>query len=346
MNSEKTASHWTQPIPKVELHAHLEGTLSPAFARQLAERHGERLPDSFVRDDETYAWEGVPGFLAAYDQAAAFVRTPEDYRDITFDYLRRAQAEGGIYVELICSYDHAAQQGLSYPTLVEAVVEGIRQAEQVFGIQARISQAIVRHYGVERAAAATNAVTAFSHPYVTGFQMAGAEDAGTASDFAPYFAQAREAGLRLHAHAGEWLGPESIRACLDAIPGLERIGHGVRAIEAPELVEELVARAITLEVCPLSNVATGVFSSAEHPFRALMEAGVKVTLSADDPPFFATSLGQEYAWAADEKGMSRAQLLAVSRNAAEAAFCDAELRAWMLSQIARFVSEPQNDAAS
>jgi adenosine deaminase len=172
------------------------------------------------------------------------------------------------------------------------------------------------------------------HPYVTGFGLAGDEANFPPGQFARAFEIAHDAGLGVTCHAGEWAGPESVRGALALPVPLTRLGHGVRAIEDPELVRELVERAVVLEVCPTSNVALGAYPDyAAHPFPALREAGVRVTLGSDDPPYWDATVGGEYAVAEREWGLDAEALREVTRTAIEAAFVPDELRTSLLARI-------------
>lgn len=320
--------------PKAELHVHLEGTATPDLVRRLAAGHGLTLPPDLFADDGRFRWTDFLQFLRAYDMAASAVRTAEDYRLVTADYLARCAAEGAVYVEVMASPDHAAAVGLAYDGLVDGIAAGIAEARAATGIEARIVMVCLRHLGPEPAVAVARRVAAAPHPLVTGFGMAGDEAVGRAADFAPAFAIAAGAGLACTAHAGEVCGADSVRDAIRALP-LARIGHGVRAVEDPDLVREIVDRGLVLEVCPVSNVATGVFPSlAAHPLRRLVAAGVAVTLNSDDPPYFDTSIGREYAEAARHAGLGPAELLAVTRTALSAAFVDEGTRAALLARVA------------
>lgn len=327
-------THPADRVPKAELHAHLEGTIHPPVLRMLAERNGIALPDGVLDADDNYLWTDFNDFLKIYDMAASVIRTPRDYYDLTLDYLGRVAAEGGLYVEILTSPDHVFDLGMGLQDQLDAVVEAIDHARAQFGVETRISQTIVRHYGLERSLAAAEAIAAHPHPYVTGFQMAGAEDAHRPADFRPAYDIAVQAGLRCTAHTGEWLGPASIRETLEALPMVERLGHGVRAIHDPALVAELAERRIPFEVCPGSNVALSVFESPEqHALRGLWEAGCVITLASDDPPYFHTSLGAEYRFAMDVAGLSVADLFDITRSALNAGFMDAGTRDSLLQRV-------------
>lgn len=320
-------------IPKAELHVHLEGTMTPDEVRRLAARNGVDVPASVI-DGERFAWRDFLHFLELYDLAVQVIRTPEDYRDIAFDYLARCAGEGAIYVELTASPDHAAAAGISDTDHVAALADAIDAARAAHGIEARIVMTCVRNYGVERAVEVARRTVGHPHPYVTGFGMAGDEAGFPPGPFARAFEIAHEAGLGITVHAGEWAGPESIRGALDLPVPVTRLGHGVRAVEDPALVGELAERGTVLEVCPTSNVVLGVFASyAAHPLRALLDAGVQVTLGSDDPPWWGATIGGEYRVARDELGLSADELVGLTRTAVRAAFVDEETRASLLRRL-------------
>jgi adenosine deaminase len=319
-------------IPKAELHVHLEGTAPPHLVRRIAERNGLRVPDGVFAAPDRFAWRDFLDFLQTYDMAASVIRTAEDYRDITYEYLRACSAEGAVYVELIASPDHAALVGLSDAEHLDGIAAGIDDARAEHGIEARILLTCIRNFGVESAVRIARHAAERPHPYVVGFQMAGDEAGYPPGPFAEAYAIAAEAGLGCSVHAGEWAGAESVRAALE-LP-VTRIGHGVRAIEDPALVGELAERGVVLECCPTSNVVLGVFSSYEaHPLPALRDAGVKVTLASDDPPYFGASVGGEYAVARERFGWDDAELRAITRTAIEASFAEPELRAALLARL-------------
>jgi adenosine deaminase len=308
-------------IPKAELHVHLEGTAPPALIRRLAERNGMTVPEGVFKTDDEFEWTDFLHFLRTYDLAASVIRTPQDYRDVTYEYLSACAAEGALYVELIASPDHAAAVGLADADHYAGIANGIDDARADHGIEARIVLAAIRNLGVEAAEAIARRHADGRHPYVVGFNLVGDEAAWPAGLFARAYEIAAGSGLGCTVHAGEHAGAESVRAALE-LP-ITRISHGVRAIEDPALVAELAERGIVLEVCPTSNVSLGLFPSYEdHPLGALREAGVRVTLGSDDPPYFGCSIGSEYAVAHERIGFDEEQLRDVTRIAVEASFAE------------------------
>jgi adenosine deaminase len=312
-------------IPKVELHVHLEGTAPPELVRRIAARNGLELPERLLGTDGRFRYTDFLDFLATYDLAASVIRTVEDYRDISYEYLCACAAGGAIYVELTASPDHAALVGLSDEEHLAAIAKGIDDARRDTGIEGRILISAVRTFGVEQALRVARHAAEHPHPYVVGFSMAGDEAGFPAHDFAGVFEIAAGAGLGCTIHAGEWAGPESVRAALE-LP-ITRIAHGVRAIEDPALVSELAARGMVLDTCPTSNVVLGVYPSyEEHPLPALRAAGVKVTVGSDDPPYFGATIEGEYEVCAQRMGFGEGDLRDLTLTAIEAAFCDEGLR--------------------
>ena len=319
-------------LPKAELHVHLEGTAPPALIRRLARRNGMTVPEGVFKTDDEFEWSDFLHFLRTYDLAASVIRTAQDYRDVTYEYLASCAAEGALYVELIASPDHAAAVGLSDADHYAGIAQGIDDARDAHGIEARIVVAAVRNLGVEAAEAIARRHAEDRHPYVVGFNLVGDEAAWPASLFARAYEIAAASGLGCTVHAGEHDGPSSIRAALE-LP-ITRMSHGVRAIEDPALVAELAARGIVLEVCPSSNVALRLYPSYEdHPLGALREAGVRVTLGSDDPPYFGCSIGAEYAVARERQGFEEGQLMEVTRLGVESGFAEDAVKEDLLARL-------------
>lgn len=319
-------------IPKAELHCHLEGAAPPALALTKAGEHGIWIGDLITPDGESYVWSDFTSFLAAYDRVAELFRMPQDYRDLTYAHFTALAGQGAIYAEVFLSPDHMGHSG-RYPDFLDAVIEGYLQAHEETGIEGRFIPLAVRNFGPERAVAVARLTVRHDRPLVTGFGLAGDERAYAPADFAPAFAIAAEAGLACTAHAGELAGAESVRQTLDALP-VSRIGHGVRAIEDADLVRRLADEAIVLEVCPVSNIALGLYADlAAHPLNELINAGVRVALNSDDPPFFKTSLENEYRACRDVLGLSDAELIGFTRTALEVAFVDEETRLRLLHSL-------------
>jgi adenosine deaminase len=326
-------------LPLAELHVHLEGTAPPALIRRLADRNGIPVPDGIFAAPDRFAWVDFLDFLRTYDRAATVIRTAQDYRDVTYEYLTACAREGAVYVELIASPDHAASVGLPDAEHYGGIAQGIDDARADTGIEARILAVAIRNFGVAAAEAIARRAAEDRHPYVVGFNLAGDEAGYPPAQFARAYEIAASSGLGCTVHAGEHAGAESVREAL-RLP-VSRISHGVRAVEDPALVAELAERGIVLEACPTSNVATGVYSGYEtHPLRALFEAGVKVTLGSDDPPYFGASIGGEYAVARERLGFEEGELRSITRIAIEASFADDAVKSALLNRLTAMTDLP------
>lgn len=321
-------------LPVAELHCHIEATVEPDDARRLAARHDIDISGAFD-ENGAYRWADFLEFLKVYDAVSEAIRTSEDYFEITHNFYRRMAAKGVIYGEVFVSPAHALRFGMSYAALIDAVAGAMQEAETETGIVGRIIVTSVRHFGPEHALSIANMASAEPHPYVTGFGMAGDEAFGNAADYKPAFDAARDAGLSLTVHAGEILGPESLREAISLF-GVSRVGHGVRAIEDESLVAEIKERGLTLEVCPTSNVAIGLYPSiARHPLPRLVNASLKVTLNSDDPAYFNADVADEYRLSAAVHGFTRRDLLKFTQTAIDAAFCDEETKAKLTARLQR-----------
>jgi adenosine deaminase len=342
-----SARDWIRRSPKVELHVHLEGAIRPQRLFRIIERHGGEARIRRPADlDFLYQHANFAEFLAHFRFAVLSMRAVEDVHDVALDLFRELVAQNVVYAEVIFSAAVFVRLGMPLGELLAAVSEAEATAvgEAAAGEAAVGSSAprynvvvdVVRNFGPEAAERLVEALAREAHPQVVGIHLGGDEVGFPASLFEAAFARAREAGLGCAAHAGEADGPASIRAALDRL-AVRRIGHGIRCIEDPQLVHELRARGVTLEVCPTSNVCTGVVANlAAHPLPALVAAQVPVTLGADDPSFFATDLERELWRAHTELGLD----LDVIDG-----FATAGLQAAFLPEAERRMRQAQLDAA-
>jgi adenosine deaminase len=316
---------------KAELHCHIEGAAAPELVIRQAGKYNAD-PSPFIRDG-SFVWHDFTSFLAAYDFSAGLFRTEDDYALLAEHYLTSLARDGAIYSEIFISPDHAARAGLSPAAYADALGEGIARAGAKTGIEGRMIVVGLRHAGVEAIEQAARFAARRTNPRITGFGVAGDERMGDIEDYVRAFEIAREAGLGVTIHAGELTCWESVAAALDHIRPA-RLGHGVRAIENPDLVKRIADEGVVLECCPGSNIALKLFPDfASHPFHALKAAGCKVTLNSDDPPYFWTSLKREYDIAAEHFGMDDKALAAVTRTAVEAAFVDRKTKATLLARL-------------
>lgn len=312
----------TADLPKIELHLHLEGAAPPAFIRGLAREKAMDLSGLFDANGN-YAYRDFWHFLKVYEAATETLKSPEDYHRLTLAVLEESAASGVVYSETFLSPDFCGgRDPEAWKDYLLAIREAADIAERRDGITLRGIVTAIRHFGPEKARETALCAAETAGDWLVGFGLAGDEKIGQPKDFRWSFDCAREAGLRLTAHAGEWGGPDSVRAVLRDLE-VERIGHGVRAIEDLALVDEIAEQGIVLEVCPGSNLALGLYKGwRAHPIHALRERGVKVTISTDDPPFFHTTMRKEYERLAEAFDWDEGVFTAIARTSLGAAFCD------------------------
>ena len=318
-------------VIKAELHCHIEGAASTQLVAQQAQKYGVNI-DGHIKGDG-FAWHDFTSFLKAYDLSASLLRTADDYALLAQTYFESIAADGAIYGEVFISTNHAQGIGLDPKDYIEGLAEGMRRAKANTGIESRMIATGLRHLGPEGVDEASRYLVANPHPLITGWGMAGEERMHHPKDFVRSFDRARDAGFGITVHAGELVGWQSVADALDYLKPT-RIGHGVRAIENLDLVKRLADDEIVLECCPGSNISLSVFPSfAAHSFMKLRAAGVPVTLSSDDPPYFATSLKREYEIGSEEFGLSDGELKEITRTAIKAAFVDEVTRADLLAKL-------------
>ena len=320
-------------LNKVELHLHIEGAAPPVFIRELAAEQNVDLSRIFDADGG-YEWDDFAAFLRTYEAACTVLRGPEEFRRLTEAVLAAQAAQNVIYTEHFLAPDlcGGGDPGAWHEHLA-AIVEGAANARAAHGIEVRFISTCIRHLGPEQAAHTARISAETASDMLTGFGMGGEERHLMPGDFAPAFAIAEEAGLALTCHAGEICGADMVRATLDAI-NVTRIGHGVRAIEDPQLVRRLADEGIVLEVNPGSNIALSVFPDwPSHPIERLRQAGVPVTVSTDDPPYFHVTLQDDYENLNRFHGWAEMDFRDQNRVAMDAAFCDTETKARIKARL-------------
>lgn len=354
-------------LPKAELHVHLFGAVPretfsrlvearpPARALDGApERHRrmfERFPNirEFIASgggnlEGLFRFSSFEQFLATYCFSGYFLKTRDDLSLLIEGVLDSLAAEGVVYAEIAVSAREQMNQGIP----LEEIAGCLEGASRHPSVRVGWIVDLVRDFGPDAALDLVRGIVGLRSPHIVGITIGGSEHRFPPELFEGAYRVAREAGLRLTAHAGEGLGPGSVRGALDVL-GVERVGHGVRAAEDPALLRLLAARGIPLEICPTSNLRTGIYPSyAAHPLRLFHRAGIPVTVSTDDPTFFGTTLCGEYQRLL-EMGLTEADLLEVAENGFRHAFLpepdkarylDGLRRAWEGLEGGRFTGTP------
>jgi adenosine deaminase len=310
-------------FPKVELHLHLEGGAPPAFIAGLArEKHIDIAKIFDERGD--YVYRDFDHFLKVYEAACTTLQGPEDFRRLVLAVLEESAENGVVYSESFLSPEFCGGGDVAaWSDYLAAITDAADEAQRKMGITLKGIITCIRHFGPEQAKTAARCAAETKGDFITGFGMAGAELVGRPGDYAYSFDMAREAGLRITCHAGEWGGPDMVADTIRDIRP-ERIGHGINAYKDLALVDRIAEQGIVLEVCPGSNVfLNAVKSWKDHPISPLMERGVKVTVSTDDPPFFGTTMTKEFDMLHRTFDWDDGVFRTLNKTALDAAFCDA-----------------------
>jgi aminodeoxyfutalosine deaminase len=332
---------WLRGLPKAELHLHLEGTIEPDTLVNLSRRH-DPSPLGPADARKLYTYTNFLGFLDAFKAVSSRLRTPEDYELITYNMIRALAAQGVVHAEVYISFGIIYYFKHADPEPYVAAIERARvRAEREFGTSILWIIDAVRHFGTDEAARVFRRAAELRtrYPAIVGIGIGGDEARGPASQFRELYEEARKAGLRLTAHAGESGGPvdgaASIWAAINI--GAERIGHGLAAQHDPQLLEVLAEKQIPVELNVTSNIRTGCCSSfAEHPIRSYFDSGLFVTLNSDDPPMFGTNLLDEYVLAHEQYEFTPDQLREIAANAAEASFLPPAQKLALIAKIEQY----------
>jgi len=308
-----------EPFPKIELHVHLEGTVRPNTLRAIAKRNDYALPDDL---ESLYRFRDFAHFIEVWILTTNALQTAADFRQVVTDYAEEAAAHGAVYLEAIFSPAERVARGVDWDEIFSGYCDGADEARELHGVEVRLTPDIFRGATAEQAEQVVRHSAGYRERGVVAVGLGGLEADFPPEPYEPAFALAGSLGLGSVPHAGEVAGPASVRGALEAL-GADRLRHGIRSIEDAGLVSELAGRGTVLDVCPLSNVRTGsVRSLEEHPLPQLVAAGVRCSISTDDPAMFDTDLTRDYEAAAS---------LGVSPRAAyeaglTGALCDDETR--------------------
>jgi aminodeoxyfutalosine deaminase len=285
----------TPTSPKIELHVHLEGTVRPETLLEIARRNGYALPADTVEGiAKLYDYRDFAHFIDVWILTTNALRTHDDFRQVVVDYAEEAAGHGAVYLEAVFSPAERARRGVDWDEMFSGYGDGAHEARELHGVEVRLTPDIFRGANDEEAGQVVRYSVKYRERGVVGVGLGGLEAEFPPEGYAGVFEEVKAEGLGSVPHAGEVAGPASIRGALDSL-GADRIRHGIRAIDDPQLVEELRDREIVLDVCPVSNVRTGAVGSLdEHPLRALVELGVRCSISTDDPAMFDTDLTREY----------------------------------------------------
>ena len=323
-------------MPKAELHLHLEGTLEPELMFQLADRNAIDLPYSSVAElKAAYDFANLQAFLDLYYQGADVLQTEQDFYDLTMAYIERCRAQHIIHIEPFFDPQTHTDRGIPFATVVNGISRALEEGQERYGISYGLIMCFLRHLSEEEAFVTLE--LAESHlDKIIGVGLDSSEQGHPPAKFERVFKKAKDMGLLLVAHAGEEGPAQNVIDALDLLH-VNRIDHGVRAADDPELIQRLVKEKVALTVCPLSNTRLRVFSDMNnHNILQLLEQGVKVTVNSDDPAYFGGYLTENYMALYNALGMTRQQALDLACNSFEYSFASYERKLEMLALLDRY----------
>jgi adenine deaminase len=332
---EPTLENLIRRMPKAELHLHIEGSLEPERLFELSKRNGVSIPfDSVEAVRAAYQFSNLQDFLDIYYQGMNVLRTRQDFFDLTMDYLEKCRDENVVHVEIFFDPQAHLERGIAFPTMVGGICDALEKGRSQFGISHRLIMSFLRHLSEEEGFRILD--IAKSHKTrIFGVGLDSSELGHPPSKFERLYAASRQAGFHIVAHAGEEGPPEYVREAIDLLT-IERIDHGNRAMEDPELVREIVERGLALTVCPLSNLKLRVVTDLKHhPLKRMLDAGLKATVNSDDPAYFGGYITDNFLQVAEALSLDAADLKQLARNAFDASFLDDETKQNHLAEIDR-----------
>src|SRR5690554_4628260 len=340
--SELASREFLAGLPKAELHMHIDGALSPAMMFSLSQRNQVALPYSSVEEIEAaYNFTDLQSFLDLLYQGASVLKHEQDFYDLTWDYLLKCKAENVLHTELSFDPQTHTERGIAFYTVIGGILRALADAKQQWGMSSHLVMDFLRHLSAENAMNTLEQALPWKDQIIA-VGLDSSELGHPPSKFVEVFERARAEGFRAVAHAGEEGPPEYIWEAINLL-NVERIDHGVRAEEDPELMEYLRETQIPLTVCPLSNVRLCVYEKmADHNIFRLMDAGLRVMINSDDPTYFGGYLNDNYFALADAFPTTRAQALQLAHNSFTSSFISDEEKAAFTQKLVDYAAQNQN----
>jgi adenosine deaminase len=325
-------------LPKAELHMHIEGSLEPETMFALARRNGVNIPfDSVEAVRAAYSFSNLQDFLDIYYQGADVLRTEEDFCDLACAYFERAAADNVVHAEIFFDPQTHTARGIAFDVVMRGLLAGMADAEARHGISSKLILCFLRH--LDEADAFVTLEQA--RPWLDRIAAVGLDSSELGhppAKFARVFAAAAALGLRRVAHAGEEGPPEYVHEALDILE-IDRLDHGNRSLEDPDLVQRLAREQMTLTVCPLSNLKLCVVPDmASHPIDAMLRAGLRATINSDDPAYFGGYVNDNYRAVAAGRGLTREDLASLARNSFLGSFLSDAEKAAHLARLDAYLA--------
>jgi len=339
MNMDMDMNVFIRDIPKAELHLHIEGTLEPETLFRIAERNGIKIKfDSVEKLRQAYRFNNLQSFLDIYYEGASVLQNETDFYELTWEYLLKAKDQNVRHVEIFFDPQTHTERGIPFETVITGIYQALSDGARDLNISFCLIMCFLRHLSESEAMETLLQALDFRDK-ITGVGLDSSESGHPPSKFMRVFEKARNEGFLTVAHAGEEGPPEYI---WEAIQGLkvQRIDHGVRALEDKSLINELKRRQIPLTVCPLSNIKLCVFKNIrEHNFKALFDQGLCVTVNSDDPAYFGGYVVENYLALQNAFQLTRNDIAQLAINSFNAAFISQDKKDIFIDQIKKFMAE-------
>ena len=330
---------WLNGLPKIELHLHIEGTLEPELLFKLAKRNSIQLPFNSVNEvKKAYQFSNLQDFLDIYYQGAEVLLHKQDFYDLTWAYLLMCSQQNVMHVEPFFDPQTHTVRGVAFETIVSGIAEALADGKAKLGITSRLIMCFLRHLSEESAIETLKSSEQFTD-VIYGVGLDSAEMGNPPEKFINVFSKAKDMGYKLVAHAGEE-GPASyIWSSLDVL-NVQRIDHGIRAIDDPDLMLRLIESQIPLTICPLSNVKLRVFDTmASHTILDMLDLGVCVTVNSDDPSYFGGYMTENFLALYDSLELSRDQAIRLINNSIDASFAEDSRKKELSNLLQAYISD-------
>lgn len=326
-------------LPKVELHLHIEGSLEPELMFALARRNKIKIPFNSVEEvREAYNFTNLQDFLDIYYQGMNVLQTEQDFYDLTQAYLDRVAKQNVQHVEIFFDPQGHTERGVKFETVLDGITNALDDGRKKLGISSFLIMCFLRHLSEDAAFKTLHQALPYKHR-IKGVGLDSSEKGHPPSKFKNVFGEARQEGFLVMAHAGEEGPPEYVRESLDLLK-VNRIDHGNRALEDEKLVQRLVAEKMPLTVCPLSNLKLCVVKDMkDHPLKKMLGLGLKATINSDDPAYFGGYMNENFRAVTGALGLSRDDLLTITRNSIEASFLDRAGKDRLLAKVDDYVKK-------
>ncbi len=323
-------------IPKAELHIHLEGSIRPEMMFTLADRNNIKLKYKNIDElKNAYNFKDLKDFLIIYTQGTKVLRTAEDFYDITLDYLSRAFEQNTLHTEIFIDFQTYTKRNILPDTIVEGTTQAIKEAEKRYNTSSYLILAFLRHLGGEAAMKTLSEALKYKNEII-GVGLASTEVGYPPELFEDVFAKARKEGFKTTAHAGEEGPAEYVRSCIEVLK-VDRIDHGNKAMDDPNLIQTLIDKKVPLTLCPLSNLALGnVKNLKNHTLKRKLDLGMLVSVNSDDPSYFGGYVNENFVAISEALDLNKNEIRTLAKNSFISSFLPEEKKKYYLSLIDKF----------